>query len=573
MRKAKRKTETLKPIWVADSETDPFEYDVIPEPFIWGIHDGANYTEFTGTGPAFACTPQDIDAMVDWLAEQDVILYAHNGGKFDWHFLSHRFEAGSEMLIINGRLARFKIGKCEFRDSFSLMPVSLDQYNKMKFDYTKMEKEHRANHMPEIREYLKSDCVNLWNMVSGFVTDYGLHITQASAAMHFWQHTLKNKVPRSGPWLYNTFAPYYYGGRVQCFRQGDFKTPAKSADINSAYPYAMLFEHPYSLDYSEYEGKPKCAMQKWGPMFFDVEAVAHGCFPYRSTKGSLYYPDDAISRRYTVTGWEIIAAIETDTVENLKFNSHTVFAKTKNFSEYVMYFWNLRQEFREAGDLGGVFYCKIFMNALYGKFATDPRKYRTYTLRHGSQLKEILASLGDNDSLQHFREWLIVGEEQSGTGKGRFYNLATAASITGLERARLWRGVCNSVNPYYCDTDSITAESFGDSFVFSKELGDWSIENEYDRVIVAGKKLYAMHKAGTALENPANWKMASKGARLTYRDLIAIADGQTVTFHNPAPTFSASKKEPTFVKRKIRATAADASKIPRNIDPKFVENE
>ena len=194
-----------KPVWVADSETDPFEYDEIPKPFIWGIFNGeienGFYREFLGTGPAFECTRTDLNVMVDWLSEQDVILYAHNGGKFDWHFLAHRFEADSELLIINGRLARFKIGKCEFRDSFSLMPVSLDQYNKMKFDYTKMHREHRADHLPEISQYLKSDCENLWHMVAGFKKEYGLHITQASAAMYFWQKRLKKPVPRSGPFF------------------------------------------------------------------------------------------------------------------------------------------------------------------------------------------------------------------------------------------------------------------------------------------------------------------------------------------------------------------------------------
>ena len=28
-------------IWVADSETDPFELGVIPEPFIWGLYNGS----------------------------------------------------------------------------------------------------------------------------------------------------------------------------------------------------------------------------------------------------------------------------------------------------------------------------------------------------------------------------------------------------------------------------------------------------------------------------------------------------------------------------------------------------
>ena len=289
-------------IWVADSETDPFELGVIPVPFIWGVYNGNGntiYREFT-----------DTDDFVNYVAAKNVILYAHNGGKFDWHFISHRFEPDSDLLVINGRLARFSIGRCEFRDSFNLMPVALEQYQKQKFDYTKMLKANRAEHMDEIRIYLKSDCVNLWNMVDGFDSTYGRHITQASAAMHFWRYRLKNKVPRSDSAFYDEFKPFYYGGRVQCFESGDMQGDFKSIDINSAYPYAMLSAHPYSLEYKVKKGKPRKSVDKWGPMFFVIECNPRGCFPYRGTNKNLYFPDDGEVRRYFVTGWELIAAID-----------------------------------------------------------------------------------------------------------------------------------------------------------------------------------------------------------------------------------------------------------------------
>lgn len=568
------KTTLDRPIWVVDSETDPFLHGHVPEPFIWGVYhgyDGGFYKEFLGSGAANTCTKFDIDELVDYLAKQEVIVYAHNGGKFDWHFLSHRFEPDSELLVINGRLARFTIGKCEFRDSFNLLPVALEQYNKMKFDYTKMKREHRAEYMPEIQEYLKSDCVNLWNMVTGFVENYGLHITQASAAMYFWQRKLKNPVPRSGPGLYETIKPYYYGGRVQCFEQGDFKVKAKSIDINSAYPFAMLSQHPYSLEYSEIEGKPTKTKKKWGPMFFSVECIARGCFPYRGTNGSLYFPEDDVRRIYDVTGWELLAALDTGTIEDIKFLVHLDFHETKDFSEYVNHFWKLRQDFKFIGDKGGVFYCKIFLNALYGKFATDPRKYNNYTLRPASALASVIEGLGEQDTFKHFREWIIVAEHRGGHGKGRFYNLATAASITGFVRAMLWRAVCTADWPLYCDTDSITAVGFND-INLSADLGEWDIEFFYDRVIMAGKKLYAFHKDGKAMHNKKAWKVASKGAKLTYRDLIKIAAGEQITFLNDAPTFSASKLKPTFVERNIKSTASDIRIVPRRFDPMFKED-
>ena len=81
--------------WVADSESDPFELGVVPAPFIWGLYNGVDYFEFT-----------DTNDFCDFVAAKRIVLYAHNGGKFDWHFLSHRFEPESDLLIINGQIGR-----------------------------------------------------------------------------------------------------------------------------------------------------------------------------------------------------------------------------------------------------------------------------------------------------------------------------------------------------------------------------------------------------------------------------------------------------------------------------------
>ena len=135
----------------------------------------------------------------------------------------------------------------------------------------------------------------------------------------------------------------------------------------------------------------------------------------------------------------------------------------------------------------------------------------------------------------------------------------------------LWRAICEADGPVYCDTDSITAKGFSDAVTLSKALGDWEIEYEYDRVIVCGKKLYAMHQRGRPADSPEAWKLASKGARLSHKDLIRIAAGETVNFTNEVPTFSVNKKKPTFVHRDIQQTASDITTVPRCYDPKFVE--
>jgi hypothetical protein len=545
-------------IWVADSETDPFELGLIPEPFIWGLYNGTDYYEFTNTSK-----------FVSFVSRRDIILYAHNGGKFDWHFLSPFFEPDNPILVIAGRLSRFNIGACEFRDSINIYNKPLAAFQKEEFDYNKMDKANRAEFMPEIKKYLRSDCENLYNLVMGFINEYGLHITTASAAMKFWQLRLKNKVPRSDEYFYNDFKRFYFGGRVQCFISGDHKVQAQSADINSAYPAAMLSDHPYGLHYTQSEGKPDISPENWGPMFFDIECIAHGAFCYRGTNGTLYYPDDDIARIYHVTGWELLAAIDTNTAEKIKFLEWYQFHELKNFSEYINEFWQRRKDFKASGDKHGGDFAKLMMNSLYGKFAANPLKYKNNILADKKDFYENgIYELEDGETWKDFREWVVISKNQDKKSK-RFYNLATAASITGYVRAKLWTAICDCDTPMYCDTDSITAKGFGKRVRISDKLGDWGIEHYYNRVIVCGKKLYAMRKKGRLAENEKRWKIASKGARLTAEQIIRVAAGKPVTYRNIAPTFSVAKSEPTFLAREIKATAGDSRIIPRRFDPLY----
>ena len=151
----------------------------------------------------------------------------------------------------------------------------------------------------------------------------------------------------------------------------------------------------------------------------------------------------------------------------------------------------------------------------------------------------------------------------------KFFNLATAASITGYVRAKLWRSIVDCERPFYCDTDSITAVSFGKQTKLGSELGEWEIEYLYDRVIMGGKKLYGFHYRGEKMNDPNAWKLASKGARITHEDIIKIGRGEMIVYKPIAPTFSVAKDKPTFLRREIRPTAEDSRIVPPEFDPQY----
>lgn len=142
----------------------------------------------------------------------------------------------------------------------------------------------------------------------------------------------------------------------------------------------------------------------------------------------------------------------------------------------------------------------------------------------------------------------------------RFYNLATAASITGFVRAYLWRAISAIRRQgglvIYCDTDCVVfsgIEPRDTGLQIGSNLGEWSSEGVMRSGGVAGRKLYAF--LNSELDKNANekWKTASKGARLSPDEIMQVARGETVVYQQAAPVYSL-RKEPQTMERRIKRT-------------------
>lgn len=519
-------------ICTADCETDPFKAGRFPKPFIWGFYTGKVYKEFNTT-----------QEFVDHVKEIDCIVYAHNGGKFDWHFILDQLEAFSPISVINGRLSKFTIGKAEFRDSYNILPVPLSAYKKDEFNYELLEPEVRHLHMPEIKKYLKADCVYLYEIVSRFVDEYGLSLTLAGAALKSWEKISEEKAPKTTPDFYNRFKPYYYGGRVEVFELGEIHKDFKVIDINSAYPDAMMNYHPWGDTYLISKELPE-TNEEIKRAFITVKAVSRGAFPYRDEKGALRFPNDKTIREYTVTGHEYLAGIETGTVQILEVIEVLTFPEFISFREYVTHYYKMKEETDKELDPAGYLIAKLFLNTLYGKFAANPEEYKSFLFVEKWHM--LAAEREGYDYVAEVDKWLLVARDLF-ESEQRYYNVATAASVTGSVRAKLWRAICQTEGIMYCDTDSIACESVGNLELDAKKLGAWDVEAECDYAAISGKKLYAFRK------KDGSWKKASKGARLDEKELVQLAKGKTVTYANPAPTYSI-KRKPTFITRNLVIT-------------------
>jgi Vibrio phage DNA polymerase len=575
-------------VWTYDSETDPFHNCAdadcakchgggrVPQPFAHGVYNGRTqqYEEFDST-----------EGVVDFFARRKALVYAHNGGKFDYHYLRDFINSDEPIMVINGRLARFRIGECEFRDSLNIFPNTrlADFGVKNNIDYALMEPEARTdpNTKCEISRYLRQDCVGLWDVVDRYRSRYGKSLTQATASMKYWEKMSELEAPRQTRTQYEKYKPFYYGGRVQCFEAGVADTAFSVADINSAYPFAMLRDHIFS---------PHAILERHLPpvpeiykCLIKLDCTSRGAFPWRDPNtNELFFPDDEGGHRnrmrtYTITGWEFLTALELDAITNIHIRQVHTFPKSINFKDYIEHFYAQRMEAKAKGDKAGTIFGKYFMNSLYGKFGANCANYAEYTLSHPDtpEYKHWIAQ-GYLRYKKWGERWLLERKPSEAelddiTGKWRFYNVATAASVTGFVRAYLFRALSSCSGLIYCDTDSITARDTR-SLAFGSELGHWKDEGRFDRYSIAGKKSYAYHLAGRgdtydpSEENP-SWKIACKGVNLSReccapQIISSIALGGTYSCSPQVPTYSVTRVQPVFIARDLRNTYKDMSVAP-----------
>lgn len=563
---AERKKKTRKEkdeirkgnIAVLDMETDPFDaktrarifpfvaclYSDNFDPIIIWDEDEASFVE------------KVIQAIME--LPEEYIIYAHNGGKFDYMFLLHRLRG---QISFKGRgIMSAKIGPHELRDSYHIIPEKLAAYQKEQFDYENMRKEKRNK--PKIRQqiidYLISDCKYLLEIVQGFVNTFGLKISIGQAAMA--ELRTKYKVQTIGENLDAGLREYFFGGRVECLQgKGHFIGHYKLYDVNSMYPDAMAhYQHPISSNYTK--------RQKGGinanTCFIELDCTNYGALVKRDGDGST--SANIRSGRFLTTIHEYKAALDLGLIDNVKIRSYIDNETLSDFKDFIYPLYEKRQETKrllKALQEGTAEYAeakrediftKLLLNNAYGKFAQNPRRF-----------KENFITAPDADAPEGFDVPIpaFVCDDyaiwQRPTLRRRYNNVGTAASITGAARSVLMRAIANSVDAIYCDTDSLICKELNGHELDPVKLGAWDLEAEFDEVIVTGKKQYACKIRGQ--EN--KYKIRSKGVSgLEWGDFVKMLDGEIIDVLNKAPTLSKNGTQ-YYMSRKVRATAPDKKAI------------
>lgn len=538
MSKRKSKEKLEREVAVLDFETDPFKYGRIPEPFACGVLWRGLYVDFWGTD----CWRKAADYLLS--IKVPLVVYAHNGGKFDFFFMWPVLE--NPVKLINSRIVSARLGIHELRDSWAIMPFGLAKFEKTKIDYSKFEPEVRDNHRGEILDYLHDDCVALHTLCVAFVKRFGFRLTIAGTAMH--ELTQIHPQAFTNENHDSRFRRFYYGGRVECFDSGVIDGRFQVFDVNSMYPAVMRnCDHPSGTKYlriPEAEINDAGDIPGYEGCFYFVIVEGHnlGALPHRDElNGSL-----AFNREYGVfdtTSHELRAALELGKFRITRVHEVLIPHEVQRFDEFVETFADQKKSAKKSGDKIGEIFAKLIMNSAYGKFGQDPEHFKDYFIcirgvhSHPGEPWEL------EESATHWSIWSKPSPQK------RYFDVAIAASVTSAARAVLMRGIAGAKRPIYCDTDSIICESLTGVKIDEYELGAWKKEAEGAQIAVAGKKLYALFADdGT----PVKW--ASKGTKLAPEEVRKVAQGGEVLWKSDAPNFKLTG-ETKFIARVSKKTA------------------
>lgn len=547
---------------VLDMETDPFDEETNQEihPFLV-ILLCEDLEPIIIWDENYKTLCQRIVDVIERLPQQ-YIIYAHNGGRFDYMHLLHELRG---RIAFKGRgIMSASIGNHELRDSYHIMPEALRTLNrKTDINYEWFTPKNRNSFRDAIISYCLDDCKDLLEVVKHFVEEFGTPLTAGQASMaelkkhHSFECLSKNTD--------NFMRQWFMGGRVECLEKGLINGDYQVSDVNSMYPYSMAsYPHPVSANFALYDYvRPNTS-------FITLSCKNRGALGTRGKDGGFTFREKEGIFKCTI--WEYEVAKKHGLISQEKIIQTVEFEKTSDFAEFVRPIYDSRQRFKQMADEaeadGDTFkarryrqmvtFKKFLLNNAYGKFAQNPRRYREYfitdpeTLPEGEGWGEIEGIDRKVPDVECDTHWIW----SKSPNRMRFNNVATAASITGAARSILLDALCTARDPLYCDTDSLICRELSPHIETDHlKLGAWDCEATLDQFIGNGKKLYAFHR--TDKPPPKDYVIKAKGMNgVTWQDMLEIAQGKSIVKKMMAPTIGKDGSQ-VYIARLLRQTGID----------------
>lgn|SRR5574341_1042215 len=288
----------------------------------------------------------------------------------------------------------------------------------------------------------------------------------------------------------------YMGGRVEAFFIGQKDTDwYYKLDINSMYPHIM-HDNLMPVELVAYtENIPLDRLERLLKLFYCIAEVELSTdtpiYPYRY-EGKLVFPCDTFTTALHQP--ELLKALANDHIRHV--TKIAIYRQANIFSDYIDFFYQLKQSSEAQGDKINRHQAKIIMNSLYGKFGQREVVSRILDNPDGLTYGRLT---GYSDSLQARVEVNYLGEQMDvryQKGESAYSFPAIAGSVTSYARMYLWSLIeqANRENVYYVDTDSLIVNMKGfdnlAELLNSYKLGYLKIENVSDYIEIWGAKDY-----------------------------------------------------------------------------------
>ena len=497
-----------------------------------GVYDGNEYQEFKTWDEFF-----DIIKTTP----NNTIFYAHNAAKYDNRYLLYEtqkrdIKTKNILNIYGGFIFQIEIDNrvYDFRDSAFLISGSLKELCK-DFDIKQSKKEFDIKGWiekgckitNELREYLKYDCISLYELLKKFYSEFNVEDIKLTIASTSFNILLKDEKRKKALANYISkeheieIRKAYKGGRCEIYiRRGQ---NLYKYDVNSMYPYVMRnFMYPAGRMIKITNKKEIDiyinTLKYIGILKVNIKAPNQH-IPY------LVYKDININKLIAPIG------IWSDYITTFEYQEATkrgyeidilkayLYSKKENyFKDYIDYYYNIKTN--NNGSKKQI--AKLMLNSVYGKFAQKRTHLKVYTL------EELIEK---NLSLKNFKP---LGSKMYVKEETNFYdrriNPILSIFITAYARHVLYLGIENIIkkggNVYYADTDAIiTNMKMDDKLVSDTELGKWCLEEEIEKYIGIEPKLYITNKNIKAKGIP-----QEEQKNLTYHDFEDMLKGKEKIF-------------------------------------------
>lgn len=345
--------------------------------------------------------------------------------------------------------------------------------------------------------------VELWRSWMIFLDTHkcgSFKVTVASTAFNTWRHRfMPTKVHiHDNELALKLERDSYKGGRVEVLYQGKRSNGRYHyIDVNNMYGY-VLRENTYPNALVGAKETTSIHMLRRKLVNYAVVAnvlvdVDKAYFPLK-VDGHTCYPLGRFVT--TLTTPELKLALDNNWIEELY--SMAWYTQAPLFADYVDYFHKLRLEYRQAGNKAFEKICKLFINALYGKFGQ--RGFNQEVIGEVDLDVIMRESVYDLDEDSYHVLIYLAGQVFKEWKEGESFHSfpAIASHVTAFARLHLSKLLYTvpKYHAYYMDTDSLIVDELGmrslSQSLDPDKLGFLKIERSSSWLSINAPKDYAM---------------------------------------------------------------------------------